>query len=270
LLRDVAARGRHPALITFGEGAGASWDSETVADQALRLARGLRDAGFGSGVRVAIWGPNSPVWIVAALAVLAAGGVLVSIDDLADAEQFDAALTSSAARLIFTTAGHLEASSDILRAHAARAILVDETECTVQTATGWQSLLGPRNGDLPVPARDEPALLSWTSGTTGSPKAFLLTHLNIASNVEAVGQLAVVGPRDHALLPLPLHHAYPFIVGTLSTLTLVTTIIGVPRLYEALGAAIDARVKARNLTVRVAWRALLKLALVVQQSTRLR
>ena len=293
LLRDVAARGRHPALITFGEGAGASWDSETVADQALRLARGLRDAGFGSGVRVAIWGPNSPVWIVAALAVLAAGGVLVPIDDLADAEQFDAALTSSAARLIFTTAGHLEASSDILRAHAARAILVDETECTVQTATGWQSLLGPRNGDLPVPARDEPALLSWTSGTTGSPKAFLLTHLNIASNVEAVGQLAVVGPRDRALLPLPLHHAYPFIVGTLSTLTLgtaivlpggttgpllmaamreggVTTIIGVPRLYEALGAAIDARVKARNLTVRVAWRALLKLALVVQQSTRLR
>ena len=66
----------------------------TVADKALRLARGLQDAGFGRGSRVAIWAPNSPVWIVAALAVLAAGGVVVPIDDLADAEQFEAALTS--------------------------------------------------------------------------------------------------------------------------------------------------------------------------------
>jgi long-subunit acyl-CoA synthetase (AMP-forming) len=38
---------------------------------------------------------------------------------------------------------------------------------------------------LPVPGLDQPALLSWTSGTAGSPKAFLLTHRNIATNIEA-------------------------------------------------------------------------------------
>jgi long-subunit acyl-CoA synthetase (AMP-forming) len=58
------------------------------------LAHGLQDAGFGRDSRVAICAPNSPVWIVAALAVLAAGGVVVPIDDLADAEQFEAALIS--------------------------------------------------------------------------------------------------------------------------------------------------------------------------------
>ena len=91
LLRDLTARGQHPGVIAFAEDGVASWDSGTVADKALRLAHGLQDAGVGRGSRVAIWAPNSPVWIVAALAVLAAGGVVVPIDDLADAEQFEAA-----------------------------------------------------------------------------------------------------------------------------------------------------------------------------------
>jgi long-chain acyl-CoA synthetase len=253
----------------------------------------LCDAGVREGERVALWAPNSPVWIVAALGVLAAGGVVVPIDDLTEADQFDAALASSAARFVFTTASHLGASGDILAAHAARTILVDEPEQPEQSAPEWVSLLGERSEDLPVPASGDPAVLSWTSGTTGSPKAFLLTHGNIATNVEALQQLNVVGAQDRALLPLPLHHAYPFIVGMLTTLTIgtaivlpggatgpllmramreggVTTIIGVPRLYDALWAAIETRAASRGPTARRVWRTLLKSASLVQHSTGLR
>src|SRR5262245_45360508 len=182
------------------------------------------------------------------------------------------------------------ASGDILRAHAVRVIIVDEPEGAGQPATGWRSMLAEQTDDLPIPDLDQPALLSWTSGTTGSAKAFLLTHRNIATNVEALLQLAVVGPDDRALLPLPLHHAYPFIVGMLTTLTIgtaivlpgdttgpqlmramregeVTTIIGVPRLYDALWMAIETRVTSRGTAVRLIWRALLKSASLVQQST---
>jgi len=112
LLRDLKTRDQHPGVVVFGEDGVSRWDSGTVADNVLRLAHGLRDAEVDRGSRVAIWAPNSPVWIVAALAVLAAGGVVVPIDDLVDAEQFEAALTSGNVRLIFTTAHHLEASSD--------------------------------------------------------------------------------------------------------------------------------------------------------------
>src|SRR5262249_43990131 len=232
-------------------------------------------------------------WVVAALAILAAGGVVVPVDDLAGAEQLEGALTSAAVRQIFTTAHHLEAAGDILRSHAVRGVLVDEPEGTGQLATGWRSLLGEQTDDLPGAAPDQPALLSWTSGTTGSPKAFLLTHRNIATNIEALRELAIVGPQDLALLPLPLHHAYPFIVGMLTTLTVgtaivlpggttgpllmramregeVTTIIGVPRLYDALWTAIETRVTTRGATLRLIWRALLKSAGLVQRSTGLR
>jgi len=293
LLQDLTARGRHPVVISFGKDGIATCDSATVADKALGLARGLRNAGVGSGSRVALWAPNSPVWIIAALAVLMAAGVVVPIDDLADAEQLDAALASSAARLIFTTARHLEAYGNTLRAHAARIILVDEAECAGQSATGWLSLLVETSRESAGPASGEPALLSWTSGTTGSPKAFLLTHRNIATNVEALQKLNLVGPRDRALLPLPLHHVYPFIVGMLTTLTIgtaivlpggttgpqllramreaeVTTIIGVPRLYDAIWTALETRVVTRGRTVRILWRAMLRSASFVQRSTGLR
>src|SRR6267143_1313444 len=166
LLRDLTARDQHPGVIAFAEDGVASWDSGTVADKALRWAHGLQDAGFGRDNRVAIWAPNSPVWIVAALAVLASGGVVVPIDDLADAEQFEAALTSGSVRLIFTTAHHLEASGDILRPHAARVILVDEPEGARQSATGWLSVLAERTDDLPVPGLDQPALFFRASATT--------------------------------------------------------------------------------------------------------
>jgi long-chain acyl-CoA synthetase len=102
--------------------------------------------------------------------------------------------------------------------------------------------------------------------------------------------LAVIGLRDRALLPLPLHHAYPFVVGMLITLSLgttivlpggttgpalmralregdVTTIVGVPRLYEALWAALGARLDAYHLTLRLAFGALLKLTILVQRSS---
>ncbi|MBV8337935.1 MAG: AMP-binding protein, partial [Alphaproteobacteria bacterium] len=148
LLRDLETRGRHPAIIAFKADGSETWDSATVADQVLRLARGLEAVDAGRGCRVALWAPNSLVWIVAALAVLAAGGVVLPVDDLANAVQFDAALVSSAAPLVFTTERHLATSRDILARHSVRTILVDGPEGAGRSQTGWRSLLGEPAEDL--------------------------------------------------------------------------------------------------------------------------
>jgi long-subunit acyl-CoA synthetase (AMP-forming) len=96
--------------------------------------------------------PNSPIWIATALGVLASGGMLVPIDDLADAEQLEAALMSAALRLILTTAHHLDASGAILNAHDVTAIRVDEDGRSEPGATASQVLADKRAEDLPVPA----------------------------------------------------------------------------------------------------------------------
>ena len=217
LLRDLAARGRHPAIVSFGADGMATWDSAEVADKVLRFSLGLQQRGIVRGGAVGLWAPNSPVWIIAALAVLAAGGALMPIDDLADPQQFAAALKSGNPRLVITTARHLEECGAALGVQRIAVVVLDDGDQPAPAATSWRSLLGgERMADLLDCAGDEPAVLTWTSGTTGSPKAFVLTHRNIATNVEALRRLAVVGDHDRALLPLPLHHAYPFVVGMLA------------------------------------------------------
>src|SRR5204862_7715522 len=124
---------------------------------------------------------------------------------------------------------------------------------------GWQQLLADKAGDLPQSEPDDPAALFYTSGTTGLPKGVPLTHGNLAFELNALAQARLVAEDDRVLLPLPLHHVYPFVIGMLAPLTFgigivlpqvltgpqlvralregeVTVVIGVPRLYRALVA----------------------------------
>ena len=290
LLRALTRREHHPAVIAFNDSGLETWDGESLADNARRLAHGLRQSGLDRGSPVALWAPNSAVWIICALAVLAAGAMLVPIDDFAEADALATALKSSNATLVITTRRHLEASGALWRAQNIGAILIDENQQSTDDTPQWRSLLREPSDDLPDVAGDEPALLSWTSGTTGTPKAFVLSHRNIATNVEALQRLAAVGPRDRVLLPLPLHHAYPFVVGMLTPLICgaavvlpasttgpslmqalgaggVTALVGVPRLYEALMATIALRISAHGRLVRVGWRVLLGSAILFQRWT---
>jgi long-chain acyl-CoA synthetase len=218
LLITLSARGRHPAVIAFSDPDVLTWDSETLARNALRQARSLRQ--FDKNSRIVLWAPNSPGWIASALGVMAAGHVLVPLDDMADAAQLEAALASAEPRLLLTTAAHAGTCNDALRRRDVQLMLLDGPE-----PAGTETGMLPSSEELPVPAPDAPAILTWTSGTTGSPKAFLLTQGNIAMNVAALRDLRLVGAGDRALLPLPFHHAYPFIVGILTTLTLGIAIV---------------------------------------------
>ncbi len=285
LLEELAARGSSPAVIASGEQDVVTWDCATLAGNAVSLAGQLRERSFERGAPIALWAPNSPQWIAAALGILAAGGVLVPVDDQADPEQLDAVLARSGAVLLLTTEAHRMACAEILARHATEVWLLEEA------IAGQGSQAPPGAFTTPVAsAGADRAVLLWTSGTTGSAKAFFLTHGNIAVNVEALRALGVVGQGDRALLPLPLHHAYPLVVGVLLTLSSgtaiilpggptgplimkaladgeATAIVGVPRLYDALVSAIASRIEQRGVLARMVWRGLMRSAITVQRST---
>jgi long-chain acyl-CoA synthetase len=216
---------------------------------------------------------------------MAAGSILVPIDDLWDTAQLEVVLRCSGARAILTSENHLAAAGEWLQAKGIAASLVDaplgsDDEPALGHA-GWE--------DLPVPDAEDAAILSWTSGTTGTPKGFHLSYRNIGSNVSALCQLQIVNQDDRVLLPLPLHHVYPFVVGMLTPLAIgaavvlpvdatgpviaqvlrtgdITIVVGVPRLYEAITGAIEARAAGHGRALIILWRLLMRLAIWMQRS----
>jgi long-chain acyl-CoA synthetase len=75
----------------------------------------------------------------------------------------------------------------------------------------------PEFSPSPLAAGD-PALLMYTSGTTGTPKGALLTHANLIAGGRSVSQWHGLGPDDRVLSALPLYHINGQCIATISTL----------------------------------------------------
>lgn len=280
LIEALAARGEAPGIITLSGDKPVEWPAATIARDAHRLASGLIAAGLAPGEPVAIRGPNSPDWITVRLAVGAAGAVPFAIDDLAGEAEAEAILSDAAPRWVFCSLAH----ADGMRRDGRRIALLDAPE----EAEGWQALRADVPGPLPEAAPDDHAMVFYTSGTTGTPKSFALSHANLDANLQGILRERIVGPQDRFLLPLPLHHVYPYLLGMMvpiasgSAIVLpegvtgpqlvaalrgarVTLIVGVPRLYVALLAGIEARVASRGRFARTLFGAMMAFSLSLRR-----
>ncbi|HLT89306.1 MAG TPA: AMP-binding protein [Woeseiaceae bacterium] len=263
LVAGWAERGDAVALVSVdraGELATASYAE--LARDVRALAAGLRESGLEDGAPVLLWGPNGRAWVTACFAIVAAGGIVIPLDDQATDEQLQAVLRQSPPQRAFTTRAHcsrLEAAG-----LAVPCRLLDAGD---DDPAGWRSQLSDPASLAPVAcAPDRVAALLYTSGTTGTPKGVPLTHENLMCNVRALLAADIITPEDRALLPLPLHHAYPVTVGLLTVLASgasvvlpsglsgpeltrairqarATVLVGVPRLYEVLVETIEAGVR---------------------------
>jgi long-chain acyl-CoA synthetase len=271
LLRHIVSFGDAPAVIAFSGEHADTLSFAALGETARALAHALAQRGVQRGDMVAIIAPNSPNWIIAYWSIIAAGAVAVPIDaQIADA---DAArmLATAGCRVVFTTAARAP-----LLPQSVAAIALDSPPPQAQ-----------ESGPLPEAAAEDVAVLLFTSGTTGTPKPVPLTHANILSNVRAIGATGLVEPSDRALLPLPLHHAYPLTVGMTTGLAngvaiilpagvsgpelvaalargRASVLLGVPRLYTALVAGIRTQLGARGGLVARLFPRLLRLSLALR------
>lgn len=284
LIEAAALRGDRTAIIAFRPDGRQTVSFGELAGRIRRAASDLSRQGLQRGEPVLLTGPNSPEWIISYFGILMAGAVPVPLDVQSGPQDVARVAADCCARHVFTAPSH----ADSLRALGATLPLkvsawdVDPVQIAQECSLA-----------LPRLSPDDTASLLYTSGTTGTPKAVPLTHRNLQSNVEALAAAALAGPEDRVLLPLPLHHAYPFTAGLLGCLATgatlvfpagvsgpqlvdamrmarVTVVIGVPRLYAALFDGIESRAHAQGALARRAFGWLLAFSTAIRRVTGLR
>lgn len=246
-----------------------TWTSAELVETSTALSAGLILRGFSPGDRALICAPNAPAWIAVALGIQLAGGVLVAIDDLSTADDMTTVLGDCGARFAFLSSAHLMEVRDSLADTECMPVLLEVEEKGRGEAPSWQELCLEPTASLPQLTPEMPACLFYTSGTTGAPKAFILSHANIAAAVAGIDAQHLVSTSDKLLMPLPFHHIYPWVVGVLATLqggativlpeavtgpqiahaarlTHATVMSAVPRLYDAMVDGLASRLSAHG------------------------
>jgi len=170
-----AARGHHPALIyEASDGAVQSLSFAELNDKANRLASTLRNQGVDRGQPVGVHLNQRPQTAIAHLALYKLGAIVCTMSGLYGQDTLTHILRDTGLRLVFTCARHgpLADACAHLRAEGLDAPRVIDCD------TEFESMIA--DGDpafVPVQTRaDEPALLMYTSGSTGLPKGMLHAH----------------------------------------------------------------------------------------------
>jgi long-chain acyl-CoA synthetase len=200
------------------------WETLTWADYGQAVAEvtaGLVDLGIGPGERVAILSRNRVEWHLADIGALANGGVTVPIYPTSSAEQVRYILDHCGARLCFVEDDELLAKVLEVRHELPkldRVVVFDDgellddpflVEFTTLRAVGADRLqreptLIDERASLVVP--EQAATFVYTSGTTGPPKAAVLTHANIMWTIRSAASLVHLASGERFLSFLPLSH----------------------------------------------------------------
>ncbi|MEI6719771.1 MAG: AMP-binding protein [Betaproteobacteria bacterium] len=182
--------------------------------QSDNLARFLIGCGYAPGDRIAFYCANGYQTAAVFLGTMYGGFVSVPLNLVSQASQLEYVLEHSDTRLVFTDAEHAEAIAARVKA-VGRPI-----EIIVIDVDAPSLFLEERLPPTRVPAVDEnvPALLMYTSGTTGRPKGCLLTQKSVISGGRFVQEAHQLGPSDRVLSSLPLYHINGQIVATVGPL----------------------------------------------------
>jgi len=188
------------------------------------VAAGLAAHGLVAGHRVGLMGPSSIEFVVAYLAALRAGFVTVPLDPDSTDDELRAVLADTGVRLL------LSADS--------RGVSVTTIPLT---QVGLAALGAEARGPVTSPQdREALAVLLFTAGTSGEPKAAMLTHRALLSQLEHVDGLRVVGPDTVSVSALPLFHVFGLnaVVGSwvMGGGTLVLTDGSVDQALDAIAA----------------------------------
>ncbi len=186
----------------------------TLASRVERVTALLASRGFGPGDVLAIKAPNMAPWVGVALGAMTAGGAVTGINPAATPPEVERQLADSGASILVTApvAGASNAATTEPVAGASNAATMPPGEGVevIEMGPALLAETGPARAARVSP--DAPALLPYSSGTSGVPKGVVLTHANLVTAVrQAQRGLRLTADDVVALLP-PLHHVMGFVI----------------------------------------------------------
>ncbi|RPH64401.1 MAG: AMP-dependent synthetase [Acidobacteria bacterium] len=203
-------------------GTPAGWLSyQQLAERVRRLATAFRAAGMAAQSRVLVALANGPAAVAVSLAIQAVGACAVELDVDWGADHVAAIANQTEAEFAVILGRNALLWSQVRHTWTRLFIVHPSTqpeppyEAPQREALAWIS----EDGDMPdvhadksavegILDPDTPALLVYTSGSTGGPRGVIQTHKNISANTRSICQYLELGPQDRVMSILPLYYCY--------------------------------------------------------------
>lgn len=254
LLDTAVARFPNNACLEF---LGRRWSYAETGALVKRAAAGFQKLGVGKGTRVGLLLPNTPYYPIAFFGIARAGGTIVNMNPLYAARELENMVKDSEIDILVTM--------DLAITYPKAVTLLDSTKLKKLVICPFAAALPPLTGLLfklfkraqvvpvqagervymwdqlldnpgnPTPVTIDPktdvAVLQYTGGTTGVPKAAMLTHANVTANARQVSSWygGAAPGNEKFLAALPFFHVFAMTVVLLVGLEFGGEIIMLPR-----------------------------------------
>jgi len=219
-----------------------------LSEQIDQLAMAFLSSGYVKGDRIGIWSTNNLQWILIQMATARIGAILVNINPAYRPQELEYALKQSRVQCLLTIPSFknshyldmlVELCPELKHGSAEsigfeklpdlRQIIVYDPGMSEQTAIpypgfcSWQSFLAKAKNIAQTQLEritasldcDDAINIQYTSGTTGFPKAVVLTHHNILNNAWFAAQAMHFDQHDRLCIAVPFYHCFGMVISNL-------------------------------------------------------